>query len=308
MSSPPSRKQGLSNVLPLLGNLPYCFVYIDDILVFSPDLSSHIQHLRDVLELCRAHGLTIGLGKCEFAGPVPWDGKLNATRVLAPLTSSLKGPGISLQWSPAFHDAKLLLTSVPVLTHLVHEAAISLAVDASDSYLGAVLLQHLRGAWSPLAFFSKKLSSAESKYSAFNREILAAYSSVRHFRFLLETREFTLFTDHKPLTLALFRSSLPWSAQQQFHLAHISKFTSDIVHIPGSENGVADALSRPTSPSSAPVSDVSVLSAVALDLSTPGFDFSPLPAVQSACPYVQSMISIPSLSVVSVPFLQSSVL
>ena len=51
----------------ILGNLPYCFVYIDDILVFSPDLSSHIQHLRDVLELCQAQGLTIGLGKCEFA-------------------------------------------------------------------------------------------------------------------------------------------------------------------------------------------------------------------------------------------------
>ena len=47
----------------ILGNLPYCFVYIDDILVFSPDLASHIQHLRDVLELCHAHGLTIGLGK-----------------------------------------------------------------------------------------------------------------------------------------------------------------------------------------------------------------------------------------------------
>ena len=50
-----------------LGNLPYCFVYIDDILVFSPDLTSHVQHFRDVLELCRVHGLTIGLGKCEFA-------------------------------------------------------------------------------------------------------------------------------------------------------------------------------------------------------------------------------------------------
>ena len=54
----------------ILGNLPYCFVYIDDILVFSPDLTSHVQHLRDVLELCPVHGLTIGLGKCEFA--VPW--------------------------------------------------------------------------------------------------------------------------------------------------------------------------------------------------------------------------------------------
>ena len=50
----------------ILGNLPYCFVYIDDILIFSPDLTSHVQHLRDVLELCHAHGLMIGLGKCEF--------------------------------------------------------------------------------------------------------------------------------------------------------------------------------------------------------------------------------------------------
>ena len=49
------------------GNLPYCFVYIHDILLLSPDLSTHVQSLRDVLDLCRTHGLTIGLGKCEFA-------------------------------------------------------------------------------------------------------------------------------------------------------------------------------------------------------------------------------------------------
>ena len=53
----------------ILGNLPYSFVYIDDILIFSPELTSHVQHLLDVLELCHAHGLTIGLGKCEFAVP-----------------------------------------------------------------------------------------------------------------------------------------------------------------------------------------------------------------------------------------------
>ena len=29
----------------ILGNLPYCFVYINDILVFSPNLTSHVQHL-----------------------------------------------------------------------------------------------------------------------------------------------------------------------------------------------------------------------------------------------------------------------
>ena len=102
----------------------------------------------------------------------------------------LKGPGKSLQWSPvldsAFSTAKLLLASVPVLTHPVPGAAISLAVNQSDSHVGAVLQQQLRGSWSPLAFFSKKLSSPKSKYSAFDRELLAAYSSVCHFRVLLE--------------------------------------------------------------------------------------------------------------------------
>ena len=80
---------------------------------------------------------------------------------------------------------------------------VSLAVDASDTHIGAVLQQKLQGSWSPLAFFSKKLSSAKSKYSAFDRELLAAYSAICHFRFLLEGRSFTLFTDHKPLTNAL---------------------------------------------------------------------------------------------------------
>ena len=161
-----------------------------------------------------------------------------------------------------------------------------------------------------MAFFSKKLFSAESKYSAFNRELLAAYSAFRHFRFLLEGRGFTLFTDHKPLTHALFRSSPPWSARQQRHLAYISEFTSDIVHVPGSENSGADALSRPYSPPSASAPFIPpqpVLHAVDLESSALGFDFSALPALQSACPSVQAMLSNPSLSVVSIPFLQTSV-
>ena len=62
---------------------------------------------------------------------------------------------------------------------------------------------------------------------------------------MLEGGEFLLFTDHKPLTSALFRSSPPWSARQQRHLAYIAEFTSSIVHVPGLENIVADALSRP---------------------------------------------------------------
>jgi cleavage and polyadenylation specificity factor subunit 1 len=97
----------------------------------------------------------------------------------------------------------------------------------------------------PLGFFSIKLDSAQQKYSTFDRELLACYLSVRHFRWMLEGQSFFISTDHKPLTFALHRSSDAWSARQQRHLAYIAEYTSDIRHVPGRDNKVADALSRP---------------------------------------------------------------
>ncbi len=94
-------------------------------------------------------------------------------------------------------------------------------------------------------FCSKKLSGAGTRYSTFDRELLAAVSAVRHFRFLLEGRQFRLLTDHKPLVTSLFRTTAPWSARKQRQLYFIAEFTSDIRHTPGQENVMADALSRP---------------------------------------------------------------
>ena len=45
----------------------------------------------------------------------------------------------------------------------------------------------------------------------------------------------------------MFRVSPPWSARQQCHLSYLAEFTSSIVHVPGPENVVAGALSRPSS-------------------------------------------------------------
>jgi hypothetical protein len=60
-----------------------------------------------------------------------------------------------------------------------------------------------------------KLSRAGTRYSTFDKELLAAFSAVRHFRFLLEGRRFRLLTDHKPLVTSLFCTTPPWSASQQ---------------------------------------------------------------------------------------------
>jgi transposase InsO family protein len=76
-----------------------------------------------------------------------------------------------------------------------------------------VLQQLSGGSWQPLAFYSKKLSGAGTRYSTFDRELLAAFSAVRHFRFLLEGRQFHLLTDHKLLVTSLFRTTPLWSAR-----------------------------------------------------------------------------------------------
>ena len=279
--------------------------------MFSSSLEEHVDHLRQVLLLCRQHGLMISLHKCEFVVPEieflghvlsatgcspltkhsaaisvfppPSDkpalqrflGMVNfyrkflqgAARVLAPLTDALKGPGKTLTWSPdleaAFHHAKVL-----ELIHPHSSAPVSLAVDTSDSNVGAVLQQRVDDAWFPLAFFSRKLSDAVRKYSAFERQHLAAYLSIRHFHFMLERRKFLLFTDHKPLTSALFRSLCPGQLDSR-DILPMFKFSPTIVSLPPLNPSPPQLQVPPLSPEAKcpsptedPASEVSAVSAV----------------------------------------------
>ena len=95
----------------------------------------------------------------------------------------------------------------------------------------------------PLSRSSAK-SCSEKKYSAFDRELLAAYLGVKHFRHFLEGREFHILTDHKPHTYCLVSNTERSSPRQVRHLAFIAEFTCDIRHMSGSNNVAADALSR----------------------------------------------------------------
>jgi cleavage and polyadenylation specificity factor subunit 1 len=118
--------------------------------------------------------------------------------------------------------------------------------------MGAVLQQRVDNAWQPLAFFSRKLNPAESKYSAYDRELLAVYEAVSHFRHMLEARHFIIFTDHKPITYAFQQKRDKCSPRQFNHLDYIAQFTTDVRHISGQDNVVADALSRVEAITNAP--------------------------------------------------------
>ena len=87
-------------------------------------------------------------------------------------------------------------------------------------------------------------AKATTLYSTFDRELLALYLGVKHFRHFLEGRQFTAYTDHKPLTFCMAICLDTWSNRQQCHISYISEFTTDIRHIQGKEKYVADSLSR----------------------------------------------------------------
>ena len=183
---------------------------------------------------------------------------------LKPLTDSLAGSPKSLQWSQqhleAFNKAKAALAAAVPLHHPARDAALSLYTDASNTHIGGVLQQCAGGHLQPLAFFSRKLSPTEQRYCTFDRELLGAYAAIKHFRFLLEGRKFTLYTDHKPLTSSLHQIDAACPERRQRQLALIAEFTSDVQHVPGEQNTVADALSRP--PVAVPTSESTTVSSV----------------------------------------------
>ncbi len=89
------------------------------------------------------------------------------------------------------------------------------------------------------------MDSTQLKYSAFDRELLAAFLSLSSFRYLLDGQQFLILTDHKPLTHALHRTSDLWTARAQQQLSFLAELTSDVRHIAWKANIVADALSWP---------------------------------------------------------------
>ena len=73
---------------------------------------------------------------------------------------------------------------------------------------------------------------------------MAVYLGVRHFRHMLEGRDFCVYTDHKPLTHAFNANLDKYSPRKIRHLDYISQCTTNFCHIKGKENIVADALLR----------------------------------------------------------------
>lgn len=165
------------------------------------------------------------------------------------LRNSKKHDKTRIAWTPeaeeAFSQCKQSLQNAATLSHPLSDAPIALMADASNSCVGAVLQQFVDDNWKPLGYFSQKISETQTKYSTYDRELLAVYLAIRYFKDLIEGRELIIYTDHKPLTFAFKKTRCEKETPRRIRqLAFISEYTTDIRHITGSDNVVADLLSR----------------------------------------------------------------
>lgn len=142
----------------------------------------------------------------------------------------------------AFDSLKRILIGDVVLKFPNFEETFYVTTDASDVAIGGVLSQGELPNDRPIFFFSKTLTDCQRRYSTIQKELLAIVECIKAFRVYLYGRFFILITDHKPLCY-LFNMKDCGSRLFRQRL-DILDYNFKILHRPGAQNLVADALSR----------------------------------------------------------------
>ncbi len=108
--------------------------------------------------------------------------------------------------------------------------------DAFTMQRGLVITQGNR----PIAFFSRKLSVTQTKYSVTKIELLAIVETLKEFQGMLWEQTIKVYTDHKNLT----QDALGLTSDRVYRWRLLlEEFAPEIVYVKGIHNTVADAIS-----------------------------------------------------------------
>ncbi|GJQ66512.1 hypothetical protein Trydic_g5150 [Trypoxylus dichotomus] len=193
----------------------FCFVYMDDVVIFSKSLHQHLVHIRQIFQKLKEYNLKVQLAKSEFLrkevgflghvitpdGIKPNPSKIHAIqnyslpKTIKELRAFLGLVGYYRRFIRNFARVVQPLTRYLKKAYPDFDKTFCLTTDASNVAIGGVLSQNSK----PIAFYSRSLNSAEKNYSTIERELLAIVECCKHFRPYLFGREFLIETDHKPL-------------------------------------------------------------------------------------------------------------
>ena len=171
----------------------------------------------------------------------------NFAAIAKPLTDKTrKGEPTTVQWDDvaetSFQALRDAMATEPVLRLPDLSRPFILTTDASQTGIGAVLMQEHDGMKMPVMYISRKLKPAESRYSTIERECLGLVWATKRLHIYLYGKEFILETDHQPL-LFLDRSKVNNDRIMRWALAmQMYRYTVRVIR--GKDNATADYLSR----------------------------------------------------------------
>lgn len=148
----------------------------------------------------------------------------------------------------SFNALKREMASDKILVHYSPKLPLILATDASPIGVGAVISHKMPdGSEKPIQFASQTLNTCQRKWSQIDREAYAIIFGVKKFFDYLYGREFTLFTDNRPLTHILApEKCLPVlsATRMQHYAVFLQGLNYKIKYRSSKENANADAFSR----------------------------------------------------------------
>ena len=135
------------------------------------------------------------LGLCSFYRKfIRWFSEIAAP--LTDLTKKNKPWVWGDQEEKAFNGLKRAMVTAPVLQLPDFEREFTVTTDASRVSVGAILQQDFGSGLQPICYESKKLNPTETRYGAYERELLGIVWAVGKWRHYLASRHFTIQTDH----------------------------------------------------------------------------------------------------------------
>lgn len=115
-----------------------------------------------------------------------------------------------------------------------------MSVDASKFGLGAVILQENK----PIAYASRALTDAETRYAQIEKELLAVTFGLERSNQYTYGVDIVVENDHKPLESILKKPISQAPPRLQRLLLRLQKYTFNFKYRPGKELVIADPLSR----------------------------------------------------------------
>ena len=149
------------------------------------------------------------------------------------------------EWGPtqqaALQNLKAAVSTTPVLRYYTVNEEVTLKCDASQTSLGASLLQNGQ----PVAYACRALTDTETRYTQIEKELLAIVYACTHFESYVYGRDVVqVETDHQPLVSIVTKHLNSAPSRLQRMLLRLQKYNLNVKYKKGKEIFLADTLSR----------------------------------------------------------------